>query len=457
MLLRLADLTALLDAEFTSPDRSLTATGVTTDSRRVQPGELFVALRGETHDGHDHVTAALAAGAVAALVARRPADLSLDTALITVPDTLYAYGQIARWWREQCPARVLAVTGSTGKTSTKAFLDGILSRLGPTLAAAGNENNEVGVPRTLLQLAPEHRFCVLEFGMRGPGEIRYLVEVSHPEIGVITNIGTSHLGRLGGREAVAQAKAELLVALPPEGRAVLNADDFFFGLLREMAPCPVVSFGLGPDAEVRAEEIALRGLEGSDFTLCVAGERLPVSLSLPGRHQVLNALAAAAAAWAVGVSPGDLREGLVGAQGESMRCEVVTLPGPVTVINDAYNASPSSVAAAVELLASLSGRRILVLGDMLELGQFAEAEHRKVGRQVARAGIEGMVTVGPGAAGAAETARETGLPALAVNTPAGALAALRTLLRPGDTVLVKASRSMHLEEIVEGLRHADDD
>jgi UDP-N-acetylmuramoyl-tripeptide--D-alanyl-D-alanine ligase len=454
MLPSLADITALLEAECRGPDPGLTPNGVCTDSRRVQPGDLFFALRGENHDGHDYVAAALAAGALAAVVARRPEEVPPEAPLIVVADPLRAYGRLARWWREQSPARVLAVTGSTGKTGTKAFLAAILSRLGPILTAPGTENNEIGVPRALLQLTPEHRYCVLEFGMRGPGEIAYLAEIARPEIGVITNIGTSHLGRLGGREAIAQAKAELLVALPAEGRAVLNADDFFYGLLCEMAPCPVVSFGLAAEAQVRAEALVLRGLEGSDFTLCLAGEKLPVSLALPGRHHVLNALAAAAAAWAGGASPEQIREGLQAAQGETMRCEVLTLPGPVTVINDAYNASPTSVAAAVDLLASLPGRRILVLGDMLELGQFAEAEHRQIGRQAARAGIDRLIAVGPAAAAAAASAGEIGLPSVPVAGPAEALELLRELLRPGDTVLVKASRAMRLEELVEGLRDA---
>ncbi len=453
MLLNLSDVIPLLGAEFTGPDAGLTVTAVTTDSRSVEPGALFVALRGDRHDGHNFVAAALAAGAVAALVSRRPRDVSPDAPLLIVADPLRAYGALARWWRDQCPARVLALTGSTGKTSTKAFLESILSRCAPTLAAAGNENNEVGVPRTLLQLTPEHQFCVLEFGMRGLGEIAYLAEISRPEIGLITNIGASHLGRLGGKEAIAQAKAELLLALPPSGRAVLNAGDFFFGLLSELAPCPVVSFGLDVPADVSAADLVLRGLEGSEFLLVLGDQRLPVALSAPGRHMVLNALAAAAAAWTAGVAPPAIQEGLNAARGESMRCEVLSLPGSVTVINDSYNASPTSVAAALDLLASLPGRRLLVLGDMLELGQFAEEEHRKVGRQAARMGIDRLITVGPAAAVAAEAARAIGLPSTAVGSAAEALEVLRSFLQPGDTVLVKASRGMHLEEVVETLRH----
>ncbi|HEY3396057.1 MAG TPA: UDP-N-acetylmuramoyl-tripeptide--D-alanyl-D-alanine ligase [Armatimonadota bacterium] len=455
MLPSLTDLSALLAARPGAQLPAAPPVGVSTDSRALAPGELFFALAGENHDGHDHVAAALAAGAVAAVVSRRPANVPETAPLLLVEDTLRAYGQLAAWVRAQYPgALVLGLTGSTGKTTTKALAGSILTRLAPTLVAEGNQNNEIGVPRTLLQLDESYRYCLLEFGMRGRGEIAYLAEISRPQIGLITNIGASHLGRLGGREAIAQSKAELLTALPPEGRAVLPADDFFFGLLREMPACPVVSFGLeSPEAEVRAERVNLRGLEGSDFELVLAGERLPVSLSLPGRHNILNALAAAALVWAATGSTEGIREGLEQAAVESMRGEVLTLPGPLTVINDAYNASPTSVAAAVDLLASLPGRRILVLGDMLELGQFAAAEHRQIGLQVARQGVDWLVTVGPAAAEAATAAREAGAGADSVEAAGDAVELLRGRLQPGDVVLVKGSRRMALEQVVEGLKH----
>jgi UDP-N-acetylmuramoyl-tripeptide--D-alanyl-D-alanine ligase len=429
--------------------------GVTTDSRAVHPGDLFLALAGERFDGHDFLRAAFEAGAAAAVVRRVPPDLPAEAPLIMVEDTLIAYGQLAAWARRQSTARIIAITGSAGKTSTKRLLGDLLARRAPTLTAPGTENNEIGVPRALLDLQPEHRFGVLEFGMRGPGEIAYLAELSHPDIGVITNIGASHLGRLGGREAIAQSKAELLPALCPAGRAVLNADDFFFGLLQEMACCPVISFGLSPEATVRAEEITYEGLAGSRFTLVVGEERLPVSFPLPGEHNLRNALAAAAAYWAATGTSEGLQEGLGTASAESMRGEILTLPGPLTVINDAYNASPTSVAAAVELLATLPGRRVLVLGDMLELGVFAEEEHRKIGRLAAERRLDWLVAVGEHAAQAAQAAREAGGEASEVTSPEAALALLREALRPGDVVLVKASRRVGLEQVVEGLRHAD--
>jgi len=427
-------------------------TRVSTDSRTLQCGELFFALPGEQFDGHDFVAPALRAGAAAAVVSRRLAEIPENAPLIQVEDTLRAYGRLGGWHREQSKARVIAITGSTGKTTTKRLLSGILCRQGPTLVAPGTENNEIGVPRTLLRLTDEHRFCVLEFGMRGRGEIAYLAEISHPEIGVLTNIGASHLGRLGSREVIAQSKAELLQALPPEGRAILNADDFFFGLLQEISAAPVLSFGLSPQADVRAENIELLGLAGSRFGLCLGEQRMDIELPLLGEHNISNALAAAAAAWAATGSTEGLQEGLREAKSEPMRGQVLNLPGPLTIINDAYNASPTSVAAALDLLASLPGRKVLVLGDMLELGEYAEREHRQVGERAAAGGVAWLVAVGPGAAWAAEAARERGLATSSVADAAAALGVLREGLQPGDVVLVKASRRLALEQVVQGLQ-----
>ena len=424
-----------------------------TDSRVVQPGGLFLALTGERWDGHDFVRAAFERGAVAAIVSRLPADAPLDAPLIVVEDTRIAYGQLGAWARRQLPAKILAVTGSAGKTTTKRLLGELLARQGCTLVAPGTENNEIGVPRALLDLRPEHQFGVLEFGMRGPGEIAYLAELARPDLGVITNIGTSHLGRMGGREAIAKSKAELLPALGPGGRAILNRDDFFFGLLQELACCPVISFGLDPQADVRAEEIVSLALEGSRFSLCLGEERLPVELPLPGLHNVLNALAACAAYWAATGTTEGLREGLAAASGEAMRGEILHLPGPLTVINDAYNASPTSVAAALELLSSVAGRRVFVLGDMLELGEFSPEEHRKIGRLAAARGVHWLVAVGDHAALAAEAAAEAGVTVTITASPEEALAALREGVQPGDVALVKASRRVGLEQVVEGLRH----
>ncbi|NLO73443.1 MAG: UDP-N-acetylmuramoyl-tripeptide--D-alanyl-D-alanine ligase [candidate division WS1 bacterium] len=455
MLPNLTDIPEIVKGQAQGRLPALTPREACTDSRLVHPGALFLALPGERFDGHDFVRAALDQGAVAALVSRIPPDLPPGAPLILVEDTLVAYGQLGAWARQQSSARILALTGSAGKTTTKRLLGELLSQQGPTLVAPGTENNEIGVPRALLDLGPQHRYAVLEFGMRGPGEIAYLARLTSPEVGVITNIGSSHVGRLGGREAIAKCKAELLPALPPSGHALLNRDDFFFGLLQELARCPVVSFGLSPEAEVRAEEIVNLALEGSRFTLCLGEERLPIELPLPGMHNVLNALAASAAYWVITGSTQGLREGLACASGEPMRNEILRLPGSVTVINDAYNASPPSVAAALALLSSIAGRKVFVFGDMLELGQFAESEHREVGRLAAQGGVSWLVAVGENAALTAATAAEAGVATTIVTSPEEAASALREGLQRGDVVLVKASRRMGLEQVVEGLRHAD--
>jgi UDP-N-acetylmuramoyl-tripeptide--D-alanyl-D-alanine ligase len=434
-----------------APDQIVTS--VTTDTRKLKPGDLFVALKGERFDGHDFAASACEQGAVAVLVAR---DLPLSCPRIVVKNTLLAYGRLGALAREDSDARFLAVTGSAGKTTTKDMIGSIVSLYGTSLVAEGNENNEIGVPALLLRLRPEHRFCVLELAMRGPGEIGYLAQICQPHIGVITNIGEAHVGRLGSREAIAKAKAELLGALPTDGVAVLNADDFFFGLLSQMAPCPVVSFGFGErPAEVAfhvwAEDVHLRGVQPTKFTLRYDHHRLGVTLPLPGRHNVANALAAAAAALAAGVPLDVVGAGLEAFEGANMRTQVLQARGGFTVINDAYNASPTSTPEALHLLGQCEGRKVFVFGDMLELGPASAEAHRRMGKLSADAGVDWIITIGKEAALAAQEAEKLGLQANAVDTVEEALALLEGALESGDTVLVKGSRAMKLEGIVEGL------
>jgi UDP-N-acetylmuramoyl-tripeptide--D-alanyl-D-alanine ligase len=426
---------------------------VTTDTRKLQRGDLFVALKGETFDGHDFAAAACDQGAAAVLVAR---DLPLSCPRIVVKDTLLAYGKLGALARAESGAKFLAVTGSAGKTSTKDMLGSIVSLYDTALVAEGSENNEIGVPALLLRLTPEHRFCVLELAMRGAGEIAYLARICRPHVGVITNIGEAHVGRLGSREAIAKAKAELLGALPPEGMAVLNADDFFFGLLSQMAPCPVASFGFGErPAEVAfhvwAEDVHLHGVDPTKFVLRHEHHRVSVTLRVPGRHNVANALAAATAALAAGVPLDVVGAGLEAFEGAKMRSQVLQAPGGFTVINDAYNASPTSTPEALKVLAQCGGRKVFVFGDMLELGPASAEAHRRIGRLSAEAGVDWIITIGKDAALAAEEAEALGLQANVVGSVEEALALLQGALEPGDTVLVKASRGMKLEGVVEGL------
>ncbi len=433
------------------------ATGVSTDTRTLRPGDLFFALLGEGgkarpgEGGHRFVAAAAERGAAAAVISQSVADAPRGFGLIRVDDTLLALGRLAAMWRQRMPARLAAVTGSVGKTSTKGMLGAILSAFRSTLVAPASYNNEIGVPLTLLELDRSHVFCVLELAMRGPGEIDDLARMARPEVGIITNIGASHAGRLGSREATARAKGELLPLLPPTGAAVLRRLDFFFGILSELSAAPVVSFGIEATADVRAEEIAEEGLEGSRFKLILPDSRMTVTLSIPGRHQIENALAAAAAAHALGVPAEAVARGLSAYQGTEMRGRILRTPSGATVIDDSYNAAPDSVRAALQVLATVPGRRLFVFADMLELGEEGPEEHRVVGERAAEAGVAHLLVVGELAALAADSAGERGVAVARWATPEEALAALRVELRPGDTVLVKGSRMMRLERVVEGL------
>ncbi len=433
------------------------ATGVSTDTRTLTPGDLFFALPGEgakarpSANGHRYVRDAAERGAVGAVVSAPVADAPPGFALIRVHDTLLALGRLAATWRQRMPARIVAITGSVGKTSTKGMVGTILTAFRSTLVAQASYNNEIGVPLTLLGLNRGHAFCAVELAMRGPGEIGYLAEMARPEVGVITNIGASHVGRLGSREATARAKGELLPLLPPTGAAVLRRSDFFFGILSELSAAPVISFGLEAAAHVRAEGIVDQALRGARFELVLPQARVPVALAVPGLHQVENALAAAAAAMALGVPPEFIAHGLSGYTGGEMRGRLLQAPGEITVVNDCYNAAPDSVRAALRVLAGVPGRRVFVFADMLELGEEGPEDHRAVGLQAAEAGVALLVSVGELSRIAADAAAEQGVQTAGFATPEEAVAALKGELRPGDTVLVKGSRMMRLERVVEGL------
>lgn len=428
---------------------------VTTDTRALSRGDLFVALEGEAHDGHDFLAEAQQAGAVAAVVADAEG-LPEGLSAIVVDDTERALGRIAAAHRSRMTARVAAITGSTGKTTTKDMLGAIVTSLGPAVVAEGTQNNEIGVPLTLLRMTPEHRFCVLELAMRGPGEIDYLAEIARPDVGVITNIGQSHVGRLGSREAIAQAKAELLEHLPADGTAVLNADDFFFSVFEAMAPCAVLSFGTASEADFRAEQIDDGNLDGAAFEFVSPAGRSAVRMQMPGRHNVLNALAAAAAASCLGADLARTVEALEACEGPAMRMQRVRGQNGSTIINDAYNASPDSVEAALEVLRSAPARRrIFVFGDMLEMGPEADTVHRDVGDAAVGMGVDRLITVGRLAGLAAARAQELGVRVDRVSEAGEVPALLVDELGPGDVVLVKGSRGVALERVVEAL--ADDD
>jgi UDP-N-acetylmuramoyl-tripeptide--D-alanyl-D-alanine ligase len=443
----LAEIAEFVDGDLTGPADAVVTGKVTLDSRTVEAGDLFVAIAGERVDGHDFLGAAASAGAVAAL-SQRP-DGALPT--VVVADPVVALGRLAAGVHGRLGLLTVGITGSSGKTSTKDLLGQVLAAAGPTVSPPGSYNNDIGLPLTVLSADADTRFLVLEMGSRGPGHIARLCGIARPQVGVVLNVGSAHLGEFGSPEGIARAKGELVEALADDGTAVLNADD---PRVLGMAPrtrARVLTTGTAPTADVRAVDVSLDEAARPRFTLVAAGEENPVSLQVVGAHQVANALSAAGAALAAGMPPGDVAAALSAAGARSRwRMEVVRRDDGVTVVNDAYNANPESMRAALAALAGLAGeRRIAVLGAMAELGPGATAEHERLGRDAAAAGVDLIVAVGPDAVGIADGAAAAGRPGgeESVHVPdrAAARELLSEVLRPGDVVLVKASRSYGLE------------
>lgn len=449
-------------------------TRVVSDSRQAGPGDLFVAIAGERYDGHDHAAAAILAGAVAVLGAR---ELTVPT--LVVADPLAGLGQLAHAVLERLTVAgrpcVVGITGSVGKTGTKDLLAQVLSHLGPTVSARGSFNNEIGLPTTVLDSDRDTEYLVLELGARGIGHIRRLTQIAAPRIGVVLGVGTAHLGEFGSRAAIAQAKGELVEALPAAGGvAVLNADDPLVSAMATRTAARVRTFGRAPDADVRASEVALDGCARASFRLHIADGSVPVSLTVSGAHAVTHALAAATVADALGMALPDIAAALSTAVRRSPgRMAVLDTEDGITVLDDSYNASPESVRAALHSLVVLAGtgaaearRSWAVLGEMRELGASSEHEHEQVGRLAVRLGVGGVVCVGAGASGvlrgAVEQAGASGgdapqgtTRAFGVPTVGDAITMLRQQVHPGDVVLVKASRAIGLERVVAALTAAD--
>lgn len=459
-------------------DPACQATSITWDSREVTPGACYVALPGERHDGHDFIAAAVADGATVILASHRPdeeacaAVRAAGAALLEVPDTNAAFTDLARGWRGHLTGRVIALTGSVGKTTTKNLTRDVLSASFSVVATKANQNNELGVPRTLLAADADTEMVVVEMGMRGAGQLTGLCSFVRPEWGLVTNVGESHIELLGSRDNIARAKGELLSALPADGIAFVNAaDDYTPFLWSEAAPTARrVSFdGSGSfdaasrtGAAVWAEDVDLDEGGHPTFALCAAGfsegeeERVACTLGLLGLHNVSNATSAAAVARAAGMSLPEIASALGAATAESGRQDVRRAAGGWLVIDDAYNASPDSMHAALATFDALpvEGRRIAVLGDMGELGDFAREAHERVGSFVAASRTDELVCIGDLARSIAEGARVAGFAADAiVEFPERdeALAYLQDTIAPGDAVLVKASHSMELDALAKGL------
>lgn len=455
--LTLSDIARITHGTLVQGDASAVVTGVSTDSRSIEPNELFVPLVGPNFDGHDFVNDAFGRGAGAALVAARPNETEYTGgAVIAVDDTLRALHLLAADRRTRLTADVVAITGSDGKTTTKDMVAAVLQTRRTTEKTPGNFNNEIGLPLTLLQTDASTQVLVVEMGMRGSGQIRTLARIARPHIGIVTNVSPVHLELLGTVEAIAAAKRELVEQLPATGTAVLNGDDEQVLAMAGATEARVITYGLGATNDVRATDVADEAAGGVHFTLHYEGRTTRVHVPAPGFHNVYNALAAAAAAFAVGLDATDVAAGLAAypAQRSGMRLEIVTGPDDVCIVNDAYNASPASMRTALDLLGRMPGRRLAVLGDMLELGPIAGPEHEAVGRRVAELGLVGFVAVGRWASTMTTAAAQAGMPPAALEAVPDAdtaLSAIRRRLHPGDTVLVKASRGLQLERVARAL------
>jgi UDP-N-acetylmuramoyl-tripeptide--D-alanyl-D-alanine ligase len=427
-----------------------TVTGVAIDSRKVRPGDVFVAFVGEKVDGHVHVDDAFRRGATAAIVTRDVETNSPDGAVIQVQDALRALQMLATHERSSFAGPVVGVTGSNGKTTTKDMLAAVFGVKGPCLATVGNYNNELGLPLTILERRQEHQSMVLEMGMRGMGQIAKLCEIGKPTAGIITNVGQSHIEILGSQENIAKAKAELLEALPSDGMSALNRDDAWLVKMADRASFRVLWYSLESRADAYATEVQ-PCKDGISFMAHVLGQSHAVTLPMHGRHNIANALGALALGAAHGIPLSDMADALRHMKATGGRLQVKKGLRGWTVIDDSYNASPISMKASLSAMTDIAEGRpaVAVLGDMYELGDYAESGHREVGEYAAKLGIDLLIAIGPMGAWIAEAAREAGCrEVIHFADKQHVLEQIAELIPADATVLVKASRGMQLEDVV---------
>ena len=441
MLIPLIQLRKILIANNTNNESidSTKATGITTDTRTLQPGDIFVTLEGENFDGHNFAAQAVDKGAVALVVSRK-LTLNQDIPQFIVPDTLVAYQQIARWWRDRFSIPVIGITGSVGKTTTKELIAAVLNTHGKVLKTKANYNNEIGVPKTLLEISSEHDYAVVEMAMRAAGEIALLTDIARPTIGLITNVGTAHIGRLGSEEAIAMAKCELLAHMPESSTAILNYDNqLLLDTAAKVWQGKTITYGLS-GGDIRGEIIYTN-------TLRVAGKDLP--LPLPGRHNASNYLAALAVAQVFGIDITQLRDGIK-VELPKGRSGLYQLPNDIVILDETYNAGLESTIASVELLKQTPGKRhIAVLGTMKELGERSPQLHYQVGEKVKELKIDRLLVLVDEPATEAIVMGATGITAESFGDRDNLVKRLKEILQPGDRFLFKASNSVGLNKVVE--------
>jgi len=435
-------------------DPQTTVDHVSTDTRTLTPGSLFIALKGDRFDGHAFVGQAVVTGAAAVMV-QDPIGVPEGIACIRVKDTLAGLKDLAAWYRSKYDIPLIAVTGSTGKTSTKEMIAAMLGAKYKTHKNTGNFNNEIGLSHTLLALDHTHQASVVEMGMNHAGEISVLSRMARPSVAVITNIGLSHIGNLGSQENILAAKLEILEGMAPNATLVINGEDPLLAGAADTMERPVIRCGFSEGNDVRAVDIRTRGEKGSVFTVVSGEDQHEIVLHSPGRHSIQNCLCALGAALSVGLTLTEAAEGLRDLAGAKMRLAIETTDFGTKIINDAYNASPDSVAAALSVLMEMDARRhFAVLGDMLEMGEYAGQSHYETGQKAAKSGIDGLVAIGELSGHTAQGARDAGMDGTKVyhcTELRDAIGYLRTSLGPEDAVLIKGSRGMRLERIVDAL------
>jgi len=439
--------------------------GISTDTRTLAAGDLFIALRGENFDGHDCLAKAAKRGAAGLLIradaARKLSVVPEELPVIAVPDTLRALGDIARDWRQRFPIPVVAITGSSGKTTTKEMVATIASRTRNTLKTEGNLNNQIGLPLTLLRLRKHHELAVVEMGTNSPGEIAILAAIAVPDVGLITNIGPAHIEGLGSLEAIREEKGALFEVMAGRGAAILNHDDPAIGILAGRRQGKRVTFGLGPGAAITAQRVETAGPEGVRFDLVIDGIGAPVFLAAAGEHNIRNALAAAAAAWTLGFDRSEIVAGLADFRPVPGRTEIRRLGNGAYLVIDTYNANPASVREALKTLQGLrgTGKAVVILGDMLELGERSEEWHEEIGALLAETDIQDLFLKGSLTKALAARAIRMGFPAERIaffDDPEQVVSSLRSRLKKGDWVLIKGSRKMKMEAVAENMIAAFD-
>lgn len=429
------------------------ASCVVIDSRKIEPGGVFIATKGERVDGHSFIPDVIRKGAFGIICEREIENSGVP--YILVEDSFKALKSLAEFYRKQLSVKVVGITGSVGKTSTKEFIASVLSVKYKVLKTKGNFNNEVGLPLTVLSIREEHEIAVLEMGISDFGEMHRLSKIARPDICVMTNIGQCHLENLGTREGILKAKSEIFDFMNPEGYVFVNGDDDLLGKMTQKGAHSPVRFGLDPANEIYASDVVSKGLFGSEAVICAEQSAFPVEIPLPGTHMVLNALAAAGVGMQMGLTAQEIKQGIAAVESVSGRSNVLSL-AEYTLIDDCYNANPASMRAAIDLLSAALGRKAAILGDMFELGEREEQLHGEIGAYAAQKGIDVLICTGKLSKKMYQQAvkqKESGV--YYFETREDMMKELPSILKKGDTILIKASHGMQFEKVVAQLKEAD--